>query len=78
MFEEWISPSSWPWPLSIMVDEARRIISYFENLPKDQQPPKSIWHSVIKCNKFIEDNSPFKNNRPGGGMIQLDEDDIQR
>lgn len=77
IFSEWVSPADWPWPIMVMVDEARRILSYFEHLPKSQQPPKSLWHSVYKCNKWIEEHSPL-NDKPGGGMIQLSEDDIQR
>ena len=76
IFPEYRSPSEWPWPLFLAVSESRRILSYFTELGKDQRPPKGIWHSVYKCNKWIEDHMPGKASRDTG-MIELDESDIQ-
>lgn len=57
-----------------MVSEARRILQYYE-LPKQQQPPPAIWHSVHKCNKWIEEHMPGQDS--SNGMIELDESEIQ-
>jgi hypothetical protein len=47
------------------VAEARRILSYHHNLPEEQRPPKSIWHSIKKCEKWIEDHNPYDKDKRG-------------
>lgn len=47
----------------IFVTEARRILAYFKNYGDDQRPPKSIWHSVKKCEKWIEEHDPMKDHK---------------
>lgn len=74
IFGEYRSPSEWPWPLALAVSEARRVISYFEHLSKEQQPPAALWHSAVKCNKWIEEHQPGKG--ASTGMIELDESDM--
>jgi hypothetical protein len=38
------------------------------------QPPKSIWHSVKKCNDWIEAHMPGKDKKSsGGGFIDIEE-----
>lgn len=45
-------PNEWPYPLLYLVTESRRIMSYFE-IPEEGRPPKSLWHSPDKCEKWI-------------------------
>lgn len=52
IFPEYQSPTEWPWTLSIVVGEARRILEFFK-LPTKAQPPKAIWHSSEKCAEFV-------------------------
>lgn len=37
------------------VDQALRVISWFENLPKDEQPPRHIWWSEKMLEEWFED-----------------------
>lgn len=74
IFPMWDTPYNWPWPITILVSEARRIISYFE-IPEKMRPPKSIWHSPDKCHKWIEDQyDPDKKGKSG----ELTFDDYER
>jgi hypothetical protein len=76
LFEEYISPTQWPWSLQLMVSEARRILSYIQNLPKKAMPPKSIWHSSTKCAEFIETNmNPDNLNKQT--FLEFEEPEIQ-
>jgi hypothetical protein len=61
----------------MFVAEARRILSYLKHLGEEQRPPKSIWHSPKKCDKWIEDHDPYKKDKQGGGSA-LDIDDWER
>lgn len=56
--------------------ESRRILSYYKNYGDEQRPPKSIWHSVKKCEEWIEDHNPFKKdkeNKTNQGSIGFDD-----
>jgi hypothetical protein len=70
----------WEWPtsVSIFVAEARRILSYLKNYGEDQKPPKSIWHSPKKCDKWIKDHDPFKKDGKGGSNTMMDILDSER
>lgn len=35
------------------VNHALTVISWHENLPKDEQPPRKIWHSVELVDKWF-------------------------
>lgn len=37
------------------VNHALTVISWHENLPKDEQPPRHIWHSVDLVDKWFRD-----------------------
>lgn len=77
IFPQYCSPTEWPWPLTYMVGEARRIISYHEHLSEEQRPPKMIWHSRRKCAAWIEDHKPGAN---GGDSSSLyfNESEVER
>lgn len=64
----------------VFVTEARRIIGYLKHLPEEQRPPRSIWHSSKKCQKWIEDHNPYKkdNERGASNMIPLHDLDVER
>lgn len=55
-----------------LVAEARRINSYHK-LPKDAMPPKSIWHSYKKCNKWIEDHQTGGKEQGQSGMLDIED-----
>ena len=56
--------------------EARRILSYFENLTEDQRPPKSIWHSRNKCVDWIEAHRP--GGTGGSNNMLFNDNEIER
>ena len=53
IFAEYGTPYEWPWPLTTLVMEARRILGLYE-IPEDKRPPKAIWHSADKCSEWIK------------------------
>lgn len=61
-----------PWDLAYVVAEARRCISYIQNLPGDMQPPRSLWHSRRKCAEWIENHQPGKESDSGGHFVFSD------
>jgi len=60
----------------VVVREARRIISYLENLSEEMLPPHSIWHSARKCAQWIKDHQPGKNT--GTGMLEFSDREVER
>lgn len=60
-----------------MVYEARRILAYFE-LPDEQRPPESIWHSPGKCSEWIKQHDPFSKNKMGSGMLEFDDMQVEK
>lgn len=76
IFSKWRSPSDWPWPITYCVGEARRIISYWENLPDDQRPPKRLWHSRDKCALYIEEHRA--DGSSGSGKLTFGDHEIER
>lgn len=60
-----------------MVAEARRILSYME-LPEEQQPPESIWHSSGKCREWIKQHNPFAKDKMGSGMLEFDDSQVEK
>lgn len=58
----------WPYPLVILMTEARRILSYYE-MPEEGQPPKSLWHSPDKCNDWIKRYFDKDNKGSKGGDL---------
>lgn len=57
--------------------EARRILSFFENLGEDQRPPPAIWHSRKKCTAWIEEHRPGESGGGGTSMVFKD-NEIER
>jgi hypothetical protein len=76
MFSRWVSPNDWPWPITLMVRESRRIISYLENLTEEMMPPQSIWHSARKCHNWIKAHQP--GNKEGSGMLEFSDREVER
>ncbi len=75
IFPGWQSVYEWPSHVMVFVVEARRILSYYKNYTDEQRPPKSIWHSVKKCEAWIEDHNPFDKDKKGVSEAQLSFDD---
>lgn len=44
-----------PWVIVVAVNQALTVISWHENLPKDEQPPRSIWHNGDLVDKWFRD-----------------------
>ena len=59
------------------VMEARRILSYYENLTEEQRPPKAIWHSRKKCSRWIDEHGPGQSGG-GGGSLMFSEREVER
>lgn len=76
IFPQWKTPYEWPWVITTMVSEARRILSYYE-LPDDHRPPKSIWHSAEKCSDFIEHSyKQMAGGGSGSGRLELEDSEL--
>lgn len=78
MFPGLGSTYEWPSDVQMFVTEARRILSYYQHLGEQQRPPKSIWHSTKKCEKWIKDHDPFKKDGDKSGGSALDINDWER
>lgn len=76
IFSKWRSPTDWPWDITFVVGEARRILSYFQNLPESQRPPKSIWHSRAKCADWIDEHQPGKD--ADSGKLYFNPNEVER
>lgn len=48
-----------------------------ENVPKDQMPPESIWHSPLKCKKWIDDH-PLGGKKDSGGFLEFKETEVEK
>ena len=48
------------------VNTALTVISWFENLPKDEQPPRHIWHSADLVDKWFREVEKQRNSKYGG------------
>lgn len=43
-----------PYDLVLTVNHSLRVISWFENLPRDEQPPRHIWWSEKLLDRWFE------------------------
>lgn len=75
IFSKYRSPTDWPWDVGYVVGEARRVLSYFEHLPEEQRPPRSIWHSRKQCAEWIEEHQP---GRDQGGKLFFNPNEVER
>lgn len=75
LFSRWHSPTDWPWVISAVVGEARRILSYHQHLTEEQRPPKSIWHSRKQCAAWIDEHMPGKSN---SSRILFNDNEVER
>lgn len=44
-----------PWDLVSALAQALKVLSWFENLPRDEQPPRHIWWSDELLEDWFED-----------------------
>lgn len=42
-----------PWDLVYATGEALQVLSWFENLPDEEQPPRSIWWSAERISEWF-------------------------
>jgi hypothetical protein len=56
-----------PWPIVVAVNQALTVISWHENLPRDEQPPRHIWHSPELVELWFKDVEEARNSKYGGG-----------
>lgn len=77
ILSKYVSPSDWPWTFSIVVSEARRILSYLNNAPEDARPPEQLWHSAVKSMKWIKEHMDPKN-KEKGGMWEFKETEVEK
>lgn len=54
-----------PWDLVVAVNQALMVISWFENLPKDEQPPRHIWWSDKLLDEWFRDVQDRREERYG-------------
>jgi len=55
-----------PWVIGVAVNHALTVISWHENLPKDDQPPRSIWYSSELVDKWFRDVEKKRASEYGG------------
>ncbi len=49
------------------VNQALTVISWHENLPRDEQPPRHIWYSGEKVEEWFKDVERKRSNKYGSG-----------
>jgi hypothetical protein len=55
-----------PWSIVVALNHALTVISWHENLPKDEQPPRHIWWSGDLVAEWFADVEEQRNSRYGG------------
>jgi hypothetical protein len=60
-----------------VVQEARRIAMMVENLPEEQLPPESLWHSPQKCAQWIKDH-PLGGKQNSGGFLEFKDTEVEK
>lgn len=55
-----------PWQIVVAVNHALTVISWHENLPKDEQPPRHIWHSAELVDAWFRDVEEQRESKYGG------------
>lgn len=56
-----------PWDLVYAIGEALTVLSWMENLPDDEQPPRSIWWSDKRVSEWlrnVKEDRASGNKRP--------------
>lgn len=53
-----------PWDILLAINHALTVLSWWENLPKDEQPPRHIWWSPTLLNEWFEE---IRNKRSSSG-----------
>ena len=46
------------------------------NVPKEQMPPESLWHSPQKCLQWIEDH-PLGGKNNSGGFLEFKDTEVE-
>lgn len=52
-----------PCTLIIAIEHAKMILSWYENVPDEKRPPKSIWLNPVKLHKWFKDVFGDKKNK---------------
>lgn len=76
MFSQWKTPTDWPWTLSTVVGEARRILVYVTEYAEENRPPIELWHSPHKCHAYVKAHLPGAD-KPEQGMLEFDSNEIE-
>lgn len=66
-----------PWDRVVGVNEALQVISWHENLPRDEQPPRHIWWSVELLDEWFENVNEKRNDRTGSGRRRSSYDEAE-
>lgn len=68
-----------PWTVVVAVNHALTVISWFENLPTEEQPPRHIWYSADKVDSWFRDVEKKRAEKHGnpGKRSSYDEADDQ-
>ena len=48
------------------ITEGLRVLSWYENLPEDEQPPRHVWHSDKRLANWFEDVDRKRKAKTGG------------
>jgi len=54
------------WVVVEAITEALRVLSWYENLPEDEQPPRKMWHSDKLLGEWFEDVDRKRKQKTGG------------
>ena len=59
----------------LAVNSALTVLSWFENLPEDEQPPRHIWWSDELLEEWFKDVRERRDKKYGGGRARTSYDD---
>lgn len=54
-----------PWTIVVALNHALTVISWHENLPREEQPPRHIWHSGDLVEKWFKNVEKERNSKYG-------------
>ena len=64
-----------PHDVVVAVNAALTVLSWFENLPEDEQPPRTIWWSEDLLEEWFKDVKERRDRKYGGGRSRSSYDD---
>lgn len=61
-----------PWTIILAIEQAKKVLSWYENLSEEKRPPKEIWKNDRKLKKWFDDVFGDKGNKHYDSYIKVD------